>query len=137
MTEYIERDAFVEEKRKQYCKDCKMRKGFKGGKYKTLYAIGEGPCRSCGIYDMLNDVEDFPAADVRHVEWIPVTDRLPEDRVPVQVCYIGFLDGKIASDLLACIYEGMWCYWDGFPCGYDKCNVEITHWMPLIEPKED
>ena len=67
MAEYIDRDAFIEQKRKQYCGDCKRRKGMKNGKYKTLYEIGEAPCRACGIDDMLNDVEDFPAADVRPV----------------------------------------------------------------------
>lgn len=67
MAEYIEREAFVEQKRKQYCEDCNRRKGMKNGKYKTLYEIGEAPCRACGIDDMLNDVEDFPAADVRPV----------------------------------------------------------------------
>lgn len=67
MTEYIEREAFLEQKRKQYCEDCSRRKGMKGGKYKTLYEIGEAPCRACEINDVLNDVEDFPAADVRPV----------------------------------------------------------------------
>ena len=68
MTDYISREAFVEQKRKQYCEDCDRRKGMKNGKYKTLYEIGEAPCRACGIDDMLNDVEDFPAADVREVK---------------------------------------------------------------------
>lgn len=68
MAEYIEREAFVEQKRKQYCEDCDRRKGMKNGKYKTLYEIGEAPCRACGMDDMLNDVEDFPAADVREVK---------------------------------------------------------------------
>ena len=73
MTDYISREAFVEQKCKQYCEDCDRRKGMKNGKYKTLYEIGEAPCRACGIDDMLNDVRDFPAADVREVkrgEWI-------------------------------------------------------------------
>ena len=64
---YIEREAFLEQKREQYCKDCTRRKGMRNGKYKTLYEIGEAPCRACGIDDMLNNVEDFPAADVRPV----------------------------------------------------------------------
>ena len=66
--EYIEREAFVEQKRKQYCEDCNRRKGMKNGKCKTLYEIGEAPCRACGIDDMLNDVEDFPAADVAPIK---------------------------------------------------------------------
>ena len=67
MAEYIEREAFLEQKREQYCKDCARRKGMKNGKYKTLYEIGEAPCRACDIHDMLVAVEDFPAADVRPV----------------------------------------------------------------------
>lgn len=63
--DYIEREAFLEQKREQYCKDCARRKGMRNGKYKTLYEIGEAPCRACEIDDVLNDVEDFPAADVR------------------------------------------------------------------------
>jgi len=65
--EYIEREAFIEQKRKQYCEDCSRRKGFKRGQYKILYEIGEAPCRACEIDDLLNDVEDFPTADVRPV----------------------------------------------------------------------
>ena len=65
--EYIEREAFLTQKREQYCKDCTRRKGMRNGKCKTLYEIGEAPCRACGINDVLNDVEDFPAADVRPV----------------------------------------------------------------------
>ena len=71
--EYIERGAFLEQKREQYCKDCARRKGMRNGKYKTLYEIGEAPCRACEIDDVLNDVEGFPAADVRPVvrgKWV-------------------------------------------------------------------
>ena len=87
MAEYIERDAFVEQKRKQYCEDCSRRKGMKNGKYKTLYEIGEAPCRACEIDDMLNDVEDFPAADVQpvvHAVWIPVDEK--EDAFDCSEC---------------------------------------------------
>lgn len=72
---YIEREAFLEQERKRYCEDCSRRQGMKNGKYKTLYEIGEAPCRACEIYDAMNDVEDFPAADVRPVsrgKWVQV-----------------------------------------------------------------
>ena len=69
--------------------------------------------------------------------WIPVTERLPEDCTPVQVCYIGYYSKKIASDMLACRYNRVWCYWDGEPCSYYPCKVEITHWMPLPEPPKE
>ena len=67
MAEYIEREAFIEEKRKLYCENCKRRYGLKKGKSVVCYEIGDAPCRSCGIGDVLDDVEDFPAADVRPV----------------------------------------------------------------------
>jgi NADH pyrophosphatase NudC (nudix superfamily) len=80
--EYISKTAFLDQKRKQYCEDCERRKGMKNGKYKMLYEIGDAPCRACSVDDMLNDVEDFPAADVepvRHGEWVYNS---PEDNIP-------------------------------------------------------
>lgn len=64
MTEYIEREAFLADKKWLYCTDCDKRKGKKRGKMVTLYEIGEAPCKSCGIHDMLEEVEVYPAADV-------------------------------------------------------------------------
>ena len=72
MKEYIDREAFVERYRKQFCEDCDRRKGIKNGKLKYCYEIGDAPCRACDIDDMLNYVEDFPAADVvevKHRRW--------------------------------------------------------------------
>ena len=65
--DYISREAFLAEKRKQYCSDCDRRKGMKKGKLVFCYEIGEAPCRACAVDDLLNDVEDFSAADVRPV----------------------------------------------------------------------
>ena len=59
MAEYINRDTFLEQERTWYCKDCNMRKNSKG---KTVYEIGEAPCRACDIGTMLDAVEDYPAA---------------------------------------------------------------------------
>ena len=73
MAEYIEREAFLTDKKWLYCTDCDKRKGKKRGKMVTLYEIGEAPCKSCGIHDMLEEVEDYPAADVRPVvrgKWV-------------------------------------------------------------------
>lgn len=72
MDEYIEREAFITRQRELYCQNCDRRKGMKNGKLKFVYAIGEVPCRACGIGDMLNSIEDYPAADVvlvRHGKW--------------------------------------------------------------------
>ena len=70
-------------------------------------------------------------------KWIPVTERLPEEKTPVQVTYLGYHDKKPHTDLLACLYCGYWFYWDGAPCSYNKCRVEVTHWMPLPPAPKD
>ncbi len=73
MAEYIDKAAFIADKRKQYCADCDRRKGMKNGKVRFVYDIGDAPCRACGIGDMLDEVEDYPAADVveiKHGHWI-------------------------------------------------------------------
>ena len=62
--EYIEREAFLAEQRHLYCENCARRKNGKG---KFVYEIGDTPCRACDIGDVLDAVEDFPAADVRPV----------------------------------------------------------------------
>lgn len=75
MAEYIDRSAFLEQKRAWYCKNCIRRTNSKG---KIVYEIGEAPCRACGIGDVLDDLEDVPAADVRPVvkaTWEKVTEQ--------------------------------------------------------------
>lgn len=62
--EYIDREAFIADKRAQYCDNCDRRKGMKNGKMRFVYDIGDAPCRSCGVGDMMDDIEDYPAADV-------------------------------------------------------------------------
>ena len=64
MAEYIEREAFIADQRHLYCENCDRRKGMKNGKLKFVYAIGEVPCRACDIGDLLDSLEDYPAADV-------------------------------------------------------------------------
>lgn len=86
--------------------------------------------------------------------WIPVAERLPEERVLVNVLWVNRdpepyyekIKGVPFSDA-ACFYEGRW-YWDSpvvfdYLAEYGKDEfdlvddaVEITHWMPLPEPPE-
>jgi hypothetical protein len=70
MAEYISREAFLAEQRHLYCENCARRKGMKNGKMQFIYEIGDEPCRACGYGDVLDDLEDFPAADVRPVSEI-------------------------------------------------------------------
>jgi hypothetical protein len=66
--EYIEREAFIAEQRHLYCENCERRKGMKNGKMRFVYEIGDAPCRACGYGDVLDDLEDVPAADVQPVK---------------------------------------------------------------------
>ena len=80
MDEYINREAFLATKRKVYCEDCDSRKISKG---KMVYDIGDAPCRACGVGDVLDDVEDFPAADVverKHGKWIGIPSKTVSKR---------------------------------------------------------
>ena len=73
MSKYIDVEKFVADKKELYCNDCEMRKS----NGKTVYDIGEAPCESCGTFDMLNDLDDYPDADVKkvkHGEWIFVKE---------------------------------------------------------------
>ncbi len=68
MSEYIDREAFLAEQRHLYCENCERRKGkMKNGKMRFAYEIGDAPCRACRYGDVLDDLEDYPAADVRPV----------------------------------------------------------------------
>lgn len=86
--------------------------------------------------------------------WIPVEERLPEERVLVNVLWVNRdpesyyekIKGIPFSDT-ACFYRERW-YWDSpavidllAEYGKDEFDlvddaVEITHWIPLPEPLE-
>lgn len=70
MDDYINRDSFLTDMAKIHCTNCTRRKNANG---KIVYEIGDAPCRACKIGDMLDCVDDYPAADVREnvpAEWI-------------------------------------------------------------------
>ena len=78
---YIDRIKFLADIENRHCVNCEKRKGKKNGKIKTLYEIGEAPCRACGVMDMMEDVDAYPAADVRpavRAKWIRVSERWHE-----------------------------------------------------------
>ena len=164
MAEYIEREAFLAEQRHLYCENCARRKGMKNGKMRFVYEIGDAPCRSCGIGDVLDAVEDFPSADaiestrkayqmmaeayeaeVTKSRWIPVTERLPEKGLEVLVFAEGKIDGFFGDTAIAiskrCDFkiftdsEGVEV-WQS-PWQYFMTDYEITHWMQLPEPPKE
>lgn len=76
------------------------------------------------------DLLTMRAADVDPVVWIPVTERLPEDRSDVLV--VAYWHERWG------VYMG-WCAperaeWSVHIGIGDRNDVAVTHWMPLPEP---
>ena len=70
MPRLIDADALIDDVTERYCKDCNRRKGIKNGAIKTIYEIGEAPCRACSLDDMNGTLESAPTVDaVRHGHW--------------------------------------------------------------------
>lgn len=108
---------------------------------------------SATMADARRLLADMPAADVAPVvHWIPVEERLPEERVLVNVLWVNRDPEPYYEKIkdvpfsgTACFYRERW-YWDSpvvldllAEYGEDKFDlvddaVEITHWMPLPEP---
>lgn len=79
--------------------------------------------------------EEIAVAQER-TRWIPVTERLPEEGVPVLINYIG-TDGEVYADGVAVWRECGCFWWEGSlaDCEEDVA-VPITHWMPLPDGPE-
>lgn len=65
---------------------------------------------------------------VKQPRWIPVTERLPEERCDYLVFAVGGAWRQISSIEIA--------YWDGDRFLVQSFNA-VTHWMPLPEPPKD
>ena len=63
MSRLIYADALIADVTERYCKDCNKRKGMKNGKLRTIYEIGEAPCRACDVDDMKDELENAPTVD--------------------------------------------------------------------------
>lgn len=67
MPRLVDADALINDVTERYCKDCDRRKGIKNGVIKTLYEIGEAPCRACPVDDMKDELENAPTVDAEPV----------------------------------------------------------------------
>lgn len=136
----------------------------------ALRCCAEGECKDCAMNEDKQRCQENlldKAAEVierltaenaalrEKQRWIPVTERLPEERVLVNVVWVNRapepyyekIKGVPFSDT-ACFYGGRW-YWDSpvlldYLAEYGKDEfdlvdeaVEITHWMPLPEPPKE
>lgn len=107
-------------------------------------AGGENACEHCPYW---KEIERLTARCARYAEeiavaqerqrWIPVTERLPEEGVPVLINYIG-TDGEVHADGVAVWTECGCFWWEGSLADCEKdVAVPITHWMPLPEGAEE
>ena len=117
MTEYIPREAALTEFQK-VCDVC-------------MTLTKRPMCGDCSVADTVREIKRIPAADVREVRWIPVTERLPEDNERVltlgpkggiQVCRF-----RDSTPLLK------WHFWTA---GNARIAT-VTHWMPLPHPPKE
>lgn len=100
------------------------------------------------VNTLLVDLEQ----DEKENGWIPVSERLPEECVPVNIVWINRNPEAYYSKIkdvpfsaTGVYYNGNW-YWYSSTCvdylaEYGKCEwdlvdkaVDITHWQPLPEP---
>lgn len=85
-------------------------------------------------------VENAPAVEPAQ-QWIPVTDRLPEENgnYIVTACDEGSPAGEgiwySTVVVVAEYYSGSWTWYDGC-CEYSLEGI-VTHWMPLPKPPEE
>lgn len=118
----------------------------------SLACMGCGREHDCGIHgcqivreaaDLIEKLTDRCARYAEEIavaqertRWIPVTERLPEEGVPVLINYIG-TNGEVYADGVAVWTECGCFWWEGSlaDCEEDVA-VPITHWRPLPEGPE-
>ena len=109
------------------------------------------------VLDMLEQLQDDLEQDEKENGWIPVSERLPEECVPVNIVWINRNPEAYCSKIkdvpfsaTGVYYNGNW-YWYSSTCidylaEYGECEwdlidkaIDITHWQSLPEPprKED
>lgn len=72
------------------------------------------------------------SAELLERRWIPVTERLPEDRGDVLV--IAYWNERWSVYMGWCVPES--AKWRVYVGIWDRNDVAVTHWMPLPEPPE-
>ena len=87
-------------------------------------------------YVDIEDVKSIPSADVRenvHGEWIPVTERLPDNNVRVLCSAISTSISGGYTRFVGCCNNGYWfVQTDAETVSYPR-QYKVTAWMPLPE----
>ena len=89
--------------------------------------------KSMNLSECGKRLESIPAADVRPVKWIPVTERLPELHEEVLVCTEEYGETVLGFAMVA-VFEGT-----GWLEAWERKTylTAVTHWMPLPEPPKE
>ena len=103
----------------------------------------------CAMMEARTAIDDLPTAEPR---WIPVTERLPEECVEVNITWVNNDPASYYADLKGKPFtgSGVYCkgrwYWYSAVCvdyckeyGFSPCDemdeeIKVTAWMPLPEP---
>lgn len=106
------------------------------------------------VIDEINSIIDIINEQPKVGEWIPCSERLPENLEAVAVtwvnrepmhCYENIKDKPFVATAVR--YRGKWFWWSAtikdylgeygkyMPCSIDEA-IEITAWQPLPEPWE-
>ena len=95
-----------------------------------VYHIGYGSCCLEYVFNWLSEyfeiIEEQPT--IEQPTWIPVTERLPDEHVDVQMCW------KTSGTQATGFYmDESWCTYaeDGY---YTDCEKAPTHWKAVGEP---
>lgn len=109
------------------------------------------------IQNMIEQFQEDLEQDEKENGWIPVSERLPEECMPVNIVWINRNPETYYSKIkdvpfsaTGVYYNGNW-YWYSSTCvdylvEYGKCErdlidkaIDVTHWQPLPRPlyKED
>lgn len=104
------------------------------------------------VLEMIEQLQDDLEQDEKENGWIPVSERLPEECVPVNIVWVNRNPETYYSKIKDVPFSatGVYCngnwYWYSSTCvdyltEYGKCEwdlvdkaVDITHWQPLPEP---
>ena len=94
-------------------------------------ACPKGLIPRCSYYEKMQSI---PAADVREVKWIPVTERLPDDiDEEVLVCTEDYGVSGLGFVTVATYGVSGW-----LECWERKTYLTaVTHWMPLPQPPKE
>lgn len=118
MTDYISREMTID----AICRLCNAN-------------FEEDPCEQSEC-EMMSLLRKIPAADVRPVKWIPVTERLPEEYKDV-LCYYEYFRFGEYNCMFRTIDRGYYGNgrWGG-EAGQGHKN-KVLAWMPLPQPPKE